>query len=47
MPAAVYFFDPDGHQLEYLAMLPDASRAALGVLPYSDWKRRQQSPADG
>jgi lactoylglutathione lyase len=38
MPAAaVYFEDPDGHLLEYLAMLPEAPRAAAGVVPYSAW----------
>ncbi|MDQ2674237.1 MAG: VOC family protein [Chloroflexota bacterium] len=38
MPAAaVYFKDPDGHLLEYLAMLSEAPRAAAGVVPYSAW----------
>src|SRR5689334_3420802 len=36
MPAAaVYFDDPDGHQIEYLAMLGDAPRPELGILPWS------------
>ena len=41
MPAAaVYFRDPDGHLLEYLAML-DAPRAPeAGVLPWSEWAAR-------
>ena len=39
MPAvAIYFHDPDGNLLEYLAMLPDAPRAELGVLPWSRWQ---------
>jgi lactoylglutathione lyase len=38
MPAAaVYFTDPDGHLLEYLAMLPEEPRPDVGVIPYSDW----------
>lgn len=38
MPAAaVYFRDPDGHQLEYLAMLDERPRADLGVVPWSQW----------
>jgi len=36
MPAAaVYFRDPDGHQLEYLAMLQEPARAELGIVPWS------------
>jgi lactoylglutathione lyase len=42
MPAAaVYFRDPDGHQLEYLAMLDDDPRADLGIVPWSEWLGRQ------
>lgn len=38
MPAAaVYFRDPDGHQLEYLAMLDQPPRPDLGVIPWSAW----------
>jgi lactoylglutathione lyase len=38
MPAAaVYFRDPDGHQLEYLAMLDAAARPKLGIVPFSQW----------
>jgi lactoylglutathione lyase len=38
MPAAaVYFEDPDGHLLEYLAMLDEPARPDAGVLPYSKW----------
>ena len=41
MPAAaVYFRDPDGNLLEFLAMLPDAPRAHLGVVPWSVWLPR-------
>jgi lactoylglutathione lyase len=38
MPAAaVYFEDPDGHLLEYLAMLDDEARPDEGVIPWSEW----------
>ena len=38
MPAAaVYFRDPDGHLLEYLAMLDEPPRADLGILTWSEW----------
>jgi lactoylglutathione lyase len=40
MPAvSIYFQDPDGHLLEYLAMLPDAPRPDLTVVTYSEWQR--------
>jgi lactoylglutathione lyase len=39
MPAlSIYFTDPDGHLLEYLAMLADPPRPEVGVVPYSRWK---------
>ena len=38
MPAAaVYFEDPDGHLLEYLAMLEAEPQRDAGILPYSKW----------
>jgi lactoylglutathione lyase len=38
MPAAaVYFRDPDGHQLEYIAMLDEQPRPELGIVPWSAW----------
>ncbi|HKW01767.1 MAG TPA: VOC family protein [Vicinamibacterales bacterium] len=41
MPAAaVYFRDPDGHLLEYIAMLPDAAQPDAGVVPWREWTRR-------
>jgi lactoylglutathione lyase len=41
MPAlSLYFDDPDGNLLEYLAMLPEAPRPELGVVGYSQWIRR-------
>lgn len=39
MPAAsVFFDDPDGNLLEYIAMLPDQPRPDLGVVSWSEWK---------
>jgi len=38
MPAAsVYFRDPDGHLLEYVAMLPEPPHPEWGVLPWRMW----------
>ena len=39
MPAAaVYFRDPDGHLLEYLAILDEPPRPDRGILPWSQWQ---------
>ena len=38
MPAAaVYFRDPDGHLIEYLAMLDERPRPDRGIIPWSAW----------
>src|SRR3954454_20058341 len=38
MPAAsVFFRDPDGHLLEYLAMLDEDPRPDLGIVSWSEW----------
>jgi lactoylglutathione lyase len=43
MPAAsVYFRDPDGHLLEYIAMLSDSPRPDDSVLPWSEWQLAQR-----
>lgn len=48
MPAAcVYFRDPDGHLLEYVAMLPDEPRPECGVLSWDAWQARQQRRSSG
>jgi lactoylglutathione lyase len=40
MPAAaIYFRDPDGHLLEYLAMLDAEPNAERGITTWSDWER--------
>jgi len=43
MPAAsVYFDDPDGHSLEYIALLPEPARPDMaGVIPLSEWNAMQ------
>lgn len=44
MPAAsLYFHDPDGNLLEFLAMLPQSSRPDLGVVPWSEWAQIRSS----
>jgi lactoylglutathione lyase len=41
MPAAsIYFHDPDGHLLEYIAMLAEDPRPDLGVLRWHEWTQR-------
>ena len=37
--ASVYFSDPDGHSLEYIAMLPQAPLPDLKNMPLSEWRR--------
>jgi lactoylglutathione lyase len=38
MPAAaLYFRDPDGHLLEYLAMLEENPKLDLGIVSWSEW----------
>ena len=42
MPAAsLYFHDPDGNLLEFLAMLPDPPQPALGVMHWTAWTKRR------
>jgi lactoylglutathione lyase len=43
MPAAsLYFHDPDGNSLEFLAMLPDSPQPDLGGINWGRWSRRHQ-----
>ena len=40
MPAiAIYFDDPDGHTLEFIAILEGSSRPELGVVSYEEWAK--------
>ncbi|MCM3785266.1 VOC family protein [Neobacillus mesonae] len=42
MPAvSVYAEDPDGHSLEWIAMLPDDPKPEAGVVPWKDWEKWQ------
>jgi lactoylglutathione lyase len=41
MPAVgIFFRDPDGNSLEFVAMLPGPGRPELGVVPLSEWRAR-------
>ena len=45
MPAAaIYFRDPDGNLIEFIAMLPDPPRRELGVLNWTQWLARFDHP---
>jgi lactoylglutathione lyase len=47
MPAAsLYFHDPDGNLLEYIAMLPDAPRPQLGIVGWDEWLAKSASRKD-
>jgi lactoylglutathione lyase len=38
MPAiAIYFTDPDGHELEFIAILEGKARPGAGVISYEEW----------
>lgn len=38
MPAlAIYFKDPDGHDLEFIAILEGEGKPELGVINYEKW----------
>jgi len=40
MPAvAIYFDDPDGHLLEFIAMLPAPPRPEIGIMRWDEWNR--------
>lgn len=39
MPAvSIYFSDPDGHSLEFLATLPDEPKPELNLVPWTEWE---------
>jgi lactoylglutathione lyase len=43
MPAAsLYFYDPDGNLLEFLAMLPEPPEPALHVVSWTAWMKRRR-----
>jgi len=37
--ASVYFRDPDGHSLEFIAMLPDLPQPGMRHMPLSEWNQ--------
>jgi lactoylglutathione lyase len=44
MPAAaLYFHDPDGNLLEFIAMLAEPPQPELGVVRWSEWNRDNRS----
>ncbi len=44
MPAiAIYFKDPDGHELEFIAVLDGEARPELGVVSYEEWLENLRS----
>ncbi len=36
---AIYFNDPDGHYLEFIAVLDGKARPELGVISYDEWQK--------
>ncbi len=47
MPAAsVFFDDPDGNLLEYIAMLPDSPRPEPGPLSWNEWQAIRETLRD-
>jgi lactoylglutathione lyase len=41
--ASVYFVDPDGHSLEYIAMLPEPPSPTMPRMPLSEWRHLQSA----
>lgn len=43
MPAiAIYFNDPDGHDLEFISIIEGDAKPELGVISYEDWVSANQ-----
>ncbi|BAO77232.1 VOC family protein [Winogradskyella sp. PG-2] len=44
MPAiAIYFSDPDGHDLEFIGLLEGESKPVKTILSYEEWKAQQET----
>jgi lactoylglutathione lyase len=44
MPAiAIYFNDPDGHELEFISILDGEAKPELGVISYEEWLRHAKA----
>lgn len=41
--ASIYFNDPDGHLLEFVAKLPGKAKPEIGVVSLDEWDRLNQS----
>ncbi|HMI53993.1 MAG TPA: VOC family protein [Candidatus Saccharimonadales bacterium] len=41
--ASIYFNDPDGHLLEFIAKLPGKAKPEIGVVSLDEWNRLNQS----
>ncbi|AMX00781.1 VOC family protein [Rummeliibacillus stabekisii] len=40
MPAvSIYFEDPDGHSIEFIAMLDDQPKPELEIMPWKEWEK--------
>ena len=47
MPAASIFFrDPDGHLIEYLAILDEEPKPYLGIIPWNKWLASKERNID-
>jgi lactoylglutathione lyase len=38
--ASIYFNDPDGHLLEFIAKVPGAARPEIGVVSLEEWRKK-------
>jgi catechol 2,3-dioxygenase-like lactoylglutathione lyase family enzyme len=45
--ASIYFKDPDGHSLEYIAMLPEAAQPGMQRTMLSEWQRLHSPENNG
>jgi lactoylglutathione lyase len=41
--ASIYFNDPDGHLLEFIAKLPGKAKPEIGIVSLDEWNRLNQS----
>ncbi len=41
--ASIYFNDPDGHLLEFIAKLPEKAKPEIGIVPLDEWNRLRES----
>ena len=44
--ASIYFNDPDGHLLEFIAKLPSRAKPEVGVVSLDEWNRHQNEIRD-